>query len=118
MVVFWIGAALAGSLGVAALVTAGPASAGSYGVYVGPTYVHSPHRSSCWHWSYRLGGWVNSCRTYSYRAYPRYTYRYAAPYAYSYDYAPSYYYSPYAYSYGPSIGFSFSFGGGHHHHRY
>src|SRR5690242_5090074 len=38
------GAALAGTLGVAALVTAGPASAGSYGVYVGPTYVHSPHR--------------------------------------------------------------------------
>jgi hypothetical protein len=112
-----IGAALASTFGLAALATASPASADSFGVYVGgPTYVHAPYYHSCRYWSPRLGAWVYTCGHYAYRTYaPRiYTYRYYEPYPYAYSYG----YSPYYYSYGPSLGFSFSFGGGHHHHRY
>jgi hypothetical protein len=96
-----IGALAAGMLATAAFATATPAAADArFGVYVGPTYTVPVHRSSCWHWSYRLGEWVNYCRTYSYRAAPVYR-------DYSYGYAPS---------------FSFSFDSGdryhHHHHMY
>jgi hypothetical protein len=106
-----LGAVAAGALVLTALVTAGPAAAAvRYGVYVGPSYAYYPQRNSCWHWSYRLGEWVNFCRAYSYRyAYPDY-----GPYAYGYG---PYYGGPY-YNYGPSFGFGFSFGGGdrfHHH---
>src|SRR6266542_3921959 len=113
-----LGAVAAGALAMATSVTAGPASASvRVGVYVGPTYTYAPHRHSCWHWSYRLGEWVNYCRTYTYRyTYPRYArvYPYYSPYAYTNDYGPyAYDYGP-SYSFGPSFGFSFGFGGGDH----
>jgi hypothetical protein len=97
-----VGAAVAGALGLATLVAAGPASAYvSGGVYVGPSYGYVHHHSSCWHWSY--GHWANFCQAYGYH--------YAHPYYGPYDYG----YAPY---YGPSIGFSFGFGGDHYHHHH
>ena len=98
-----LGVAAAGGLALSALVIASPATAG-VSVYVGQSYGYYPahYRHSCWHWSYRLGEWVNSCRIYSYRYVEPY---YSEPYAYGY--APYYY--------GPSFGFSFSIGRHHHH---
>jgi len=97
-----IGAVAAGALAIATFATASPAAADAgFGVYVGPSYSYPAHRSSCRHWSNRVGGWVNSCRTYSYRAAPVYR-----------DYGP------YAYNYGPSFGFSFDLDGDHHHHHH
>jgi hypothetical protein len=84
-------AVAAGALTLTALVTAAPASAGH----------------SCWLWSYRLGQWVNYCRTYTYHVYHHYVYHYPYYEPYGNDYGPYY-------NYGPSIGFGFSFGGGHH----
>ncbi len=94
----------AGVLALTALVATTPASAAvGFGVYAGPTYTYYPYHHSCWHWSYRLGEWVNFCHGYYGYAQPYY-----APYAYGYG--------PY-YDYGPSFGFGFSFGGGHFHHH-
>src|SRR5438874_5781235 len=111
-----LGAVAAGALAMATFTTSGPASASvRFSVYAGPTYTYAPPRRSCWHWSYRLGEWVNFCRAYSYRySYPRYAPVYPYnPYAYSYGYGPyAYDYGP-SYSVGPSFGFSFGFGGGH-----
>ena len=103
-----LGAVAAGALALTALVGAGPAAAVGFGVYVGPSYSYHPYRHSCWHWSYRLGEWVNFCRTYSYRHYPDH-----GPYAYGYG--PYYDYGP-SFGYGPFFGFSFE-GGGHFHHH-
>ena len=95
-----VGAVAAGVLAIATFATASPAAADAqFGVYVGPTYsapAYGP--SGCRHWSERLQDWVWSCRRHAYHAYPSY--------------------GPYAYSYGPSIGFSFGIGGDNHHHRH
>ena len=104
-----IGAVAGGVLAIATFATVSPAAADArFGVYVGPTYSAPVHRPSCWHWSYRIGEWVNYCRSYSY-------YRPAPVYrAYPYRAYPDY--GPYAYNYGPSFGFSFDLGGRHHRH--
>jgi hypothetical protein len=105
-----LGALAAGALAIATVATASPAAADArFSVYIGPTYSAPPPRHKCWHWSYRVGAWVNSCRTYSYRYRAVPVYPDNGPYAYGYG--PSY-------SYGPSFGFSFSTGGNRHHHRH